>query len=174
MLISGSLGNFAKFFRDPNPADSQLGGENLTSDGHITQGIQPDSSPTISNQSSTTSSSESQNTSSNQSIIYTWNQTWTNDLKRSIPINGSTSSETSSAANYSGSDSIDPILSNITQQHISDSDVDIAILDTGISFVQPDLNVYRNVTFVNGTLTGEDDQGHGSHVSGIAALRIMK
>ena len=51
------------------------------------------------------------------------------------------------------------------------SNVDIAILDTGISLDHPDLNVYRNVSFVDGTLTGDDDLGHGSHIAGIAAAK---
>jgi subtilisin family serine protease len=50
-------------------------------------------------------------------------------------------------------------------------DVDVAILDTGISFEHPDLNVYRNVSFVNYTTVGDDDQGHGSHVAGIVAAK---
>ena len=51
------------------------------------------------------------------------------------------------------------------------SNVDIAILDTGISLDHPDLNVYRNVSFVDGALTGDDDLGHGSHIAGIAAAK---
>src|SRR5216117_170458 len=47
--------------------------------------------------------------------------------------------------------------------------VDIAIIDTGIDLTHPDLNVYRNITFVTGTTTGNDDNGHGTHVAGIAA-----
>jgi subtilisin family serine protease len=50
-------------------------------------------------------------------------------------------------------------------------DADIAILDTGISLTHPDLNVYKNVTFVEGTTSGNDDNGHGSHVAGIAAAK---
>ncbi|MGD9674238.1 MAG: S8 family serine peptidase, partial [Candidatus Nitrosocosmicus sp.] len=51
------------------------------------------------------------------------------------------------------------------------SNVDIAILDTGISLGHPDLNVYRNVSFIDGALTGDDDLGHGSHIAGIAAAK---
>lgn len=47
--------------------------------------------------------------------------------------------------------------------------VDIAIIDTGIEKSHPDLNVYRDVTFVERTTSGNDDQGHGSRVAGIAA-----
>ena len=50
-------------------------------------------------------------------------------------------------------------------------DVDVAILDTGISLNHPDLHVYRNVSFVNYTTLGDDDQGHGSHVAGIVAAK---
>jgi len=50
-------------------------------------------------------------------------------------------------------------------------DADIAILDTGIDLKHPDLNVYRNVSFVEGAKTGDDDNGHGTHVAGIAAAK---
>ena len=50
-------------------------------------------------------------------------------------------------------------------------DVDIAILDTGIDLDHPDLNVYRNVSLVEGAVTGDDDNGHGTHVAGIAAAK---
>ncbi|HEY7108461.1 MAG TPA: S8 family serine peptidase, partial [Nitrososphaeraceae archaeon] len=48
-------------------------------------------------------------------------------------------------------------------------DVDIAILDTGIDLDHPDLNVYREKTFVLGTTTANDDDNHGTRVSGLAA-----
>ncbi len=50
-----------------------------------------------------------------------------------------------------------------------DIDVDIAILDTGIDSSHPDLNVYRNVSFITGDPGPLDPHGHGTHVAGIAA-----
>jgi hypothetical protein len=60
---------------------------------------------------------------------------------------------------------------NGTDESSKNVNVDVAILDTGISFEHPDLNVYRNVSFVNYTTIGDDDQGHGSHVAGIVAAK---
>ena len=49
-------------------------------------------------------------------------------------------------------------------------DVDIAIIDTGISTKHTDLNRYVGVNFVSsGKSNGEDDNGHGSHVAGTTA-----
>jgi len=56
----------------------------------------------------------------------------------------------------------------------------IAIMDTGIDLTHPNLNVYRQVSFVpgtstahddngNGTASANDDDGHGTAVAGIAA-----
>jgi subtilisin len=49
--------------------------------------------------------------------------------------------------------------------------VDIGILDSGIDLNHPDLNVYRQVTFVSGTSSGNDDYGHGTAVAGVAAAK---
>jgi subtilisin len=49
--------------------------------------------------------------------------------------------------------------------------VDIGIVDTGIDLNHPDLNVHRQVSFVSDTSTGNDDNGHGTAVAGIAAAK---
>ena len=45
--------------------------------------------------------------------------------------------------------------------------VKVAILDSGIDLDHPDLAVAGDVTFVSGTTTGDDDNGHGTLVAGI-------
>ena len=79
------------------------------------------------------------------------------------------SSRGNSIANQGPSTTSEPIAS---ESGLNDfNNVDIAVLDTGISLIHPDLNVYRNVSFVDGASSGDDDQGHGSHVAGIAAAK---
>ncbi len=48
---------------------------------------------------------------------------------------------------------------------------DIAILDSGIHTRHSDLYVYHQKTFVSGTSSANDDNGHGTHVAGIAAAK---
>ena len=55
----------------------------------------------------------------------------------------------------------------------SDVNVDIAIVDTGIDLTHPDLNVYREKTFVPNTTSANDDNGHGTHVAGTTAVEII-
>ena len=49
--------------------------------------------------------------------------------------------------------------------------VDIAIVDTGIDLNHPDLNIYKQTSFVSGTSNGDDDDGHGTLVAGVIAAK---
>lgn len=71
-----------------------------------------------------------------------------------------------------GIDRIDAELSSVARINGVDErvNVDIAIIDTGISKTHPDLNWYNGVTIRGvGKAGGDDDNGHGSHVAGTAA-----
>lgn len=45
--------------------------------------------------------------------------------------------------------------------------VKVGIIDTGVRSNHPDLKIAGGISFVNGTSTFEDDEGHGTHVAGI-------
>jgi subtilisin family serine protease len=60
-------------------------------------------------------------------------------------------------------------LSSINGSHPRAINAGIAIIDTGIDFTHPELNVYKQVSFVPGTSTANDDNGHGTAVAGIVA-----
>jgi len=60
-------------------------------------------------------------------------------------------------------------LSSINGSHPRVVNAGIAIIDTGIDFTHPELNVYKQVSFVPGTSTANDDNGHGTAVAGIVA-----
>jgi Subtilase family len=83
-----------------------------------------------------------------------WGQTLPYGFTRTVPIDAMQSDD------GAGTSSPSPVV-----------DADIAIMDTGVSLSHPDLNVYRNVSFVDGVASGDDDVGHGSHVAGVAAAK---
>lgn len=77
-----------------------------------------------------------------------------------------------------GVDRVDSDLNDIANIDGVDEllDVDIAIIDTGIDLDHPDLNVVFDQNFCKSLFctfvkSGNDDNGHGSHVAGITAAR---
>ena len=64
---------------------------------------------------------------------------------------------------------IDRIDAELVHPYNQGNGVKVAVIDTGIDLDHEDLNVAGNVTFVSGTASGDDDNGHGTHVAGIIA-----
>ena len=66
-----------------------------------------------------------------------------------------------------------PTVLNKNDQYPDDPvNVDIAFLDTGVDLDHPDLlNVHNQISFVPGSQSADDDNGHGTHVAGIVAAR---
>jgi len=71
-----------------------------------------------------------------------------------------------------GINRIDADLSNAKSGDGTGSvNVDVAVLDSGIDSAHPDLTVYRSKTFVSGTSSAKDDNGHGTFVAGIIGAK---
>jgi subtilisin family serine protease len=111
-------------------------------------------------------------------ILRTLHERFANTILTNITknVNGASTNVTGTNASYLANGNNCQLqrpapISTDTNTSASEVNADIAVLDTGVSLNHPDLNVYRNVTFINGTLTGNDDVGHGSHVAGIAAAK---
>ncbi|MDC3425098.1 S8 family serine peptidase [Aquibacillus sp. 3ASR75-11] len=49
--------------------------------------------------------------------------------------------------------------------------VKVGVLDTGIDYLHEDLNVSGGVSFVSGTASYMDDNGHGTHVAGTVSAQ---
>jgi hypothetical protein len=88
--------------------------------------------------------------------------------RTNVPLN-TTTTNTTVAADGSGGDQISCEIVKKPSDALKETGmaVDVAVLDTGISLIHPDLNVVENISFVDGVTSGDDDVGHGSHIAGI-------
>jgi Subtilase family len=167
-------------FSDPRFSST----EQQTYSGHIAQVGQNQGQPLIWNQTLPNGVKRTIPISMNPTTVVIPATVVTPVTSNAQPIGGasqisSTISTSGNTSGYSGGgNSVANQGSSTTSERIvSESglndfnNVVIAVLDTGISLIHPDLNVYRNVSFVDGTNSGDDDQGHGSHVAGIAAAK---
>jgi len=66
---------------------------------------------------------------------------------------------------------VDRIDAELAWDTSTGSEVKVAIVDTGIDLDHPDLqaNIAGDVNIINSRKTGDDDNGHGTHVAGIVA-----
>jgi len=96
-------------------------------------------------------------------IVTALGQTLPTGINR-IDAESSSSSSSSSAATSNTMSTNQTKMSNL-------DNVQIGIIDTGIDLKNEELNVVSDVSFVPGEPTGQDGNGHGTHVSGIAAAK---
>ncbi|MFC1984488.1 S8 family peptidase [Chloroflexota bacterium] len=64
---------------------------------------------------------------------------------------------------------VDRVDAELVHPSYKGNGVKVAIIDTGVDLDHPDLSVAGDVTFVPGTSSGDDDNGHGTLVAGIVA-----
>jgi subtilisin family serine protease len=79
-------------------------------------------------------------------------------------IDAESTSSPSAAANTMSKNATATKMSNL-------ENVQIGIIDTGIDLENEELNVVDDVSFIAGEPTGQDGNGHGTHVAGIAAAK---
>lgn len=160
-------------FVDYNATSPDVNAEIDRSSGHSAQILDSDNDTEILESSQVLPSGLERTIEGMAFINNTLIDSRSNLLRSNITSTNITSTNASSLTPTAAGCEMQRVIPISTDSNMSASDVnvDIAVLDTGVSLTHPDLNVYRDVTFVNGTTTGNDDLGHGSHVAGIAAAK---